>query len=172
MIRATQHVVSCLMLSSLCLIATPLAAQTHLVLDTNPGIAGGSTNSIATLGDLAIFASIDPTGTRLYASDGSTAGTSVITVLDSTPVFTMPTEFTTVGSRVLFAWGDGTGVELWATDGTAAGTGLVKDIRPGPFGSNPLGFGVIDGVLYFSAAEAGANYELWRSDGTAAGTWL
>jgi ELWxxDGT repeat protein len=150
--------------------ATPLAAQTHLVLDAAPGPAGSSVDEIAILGDLAVFATIDPTGSRLRTSDGTT--TTTIFVFDTTPPFGYPTGLTTVGSRVVMAFGDATtGTELWASDGTAAGTGLVTDIRPGPSGSSPRSFGVVDGVAYFSAAVAGANHELWRTDGSAAGTW-
>ncbi|MEO6595956.1 MAG: ELWxxDGT repeat protein, partial [Planctomycetota bacterium] len=150
----------------------PLAAQTHLVLDINPGSTGSSGNAVAILGDRAIFAGFDGSAVNLYSSDGSAAGTTVITVLSTGPLFSFPAELVRSGSKVFFAWGVGTGLELWATDGTALGTGLVKDIRPGPFGSSAGGFADIDGVVYFSAAEAGANSELWRSDGTTAGTWL
>jgi len=153
--------------------AVSLAAQTHLVADLNPGASGSGVGAIAILGDAAIFAAFDGASVNLYSSDGTAAGTSMITVLDAVPTYAWPAQLVTVGSRVLFPWGDSaTGTELWATDGTAAGTVLVKDIRVGAFGSNPGSLTEIDGVCYFSAAETGANYELWRSDGTAAGTWL
>jgi len=155
------------------LTAVSLAAQTHLVADLNPGSAGSEITAITVLGDAAIFAAFDGTSVNLYSSDGSTAGTTIITVLDAVSPFGSPAQLVTVGSRVLFAWNDGTtGLELWATDGTAAGTALVKDIRAGLFGSLPTSLTEIDGVCYFSAAETGANFELWRSDGTTAGTWL
>lgn len=158
---------------SVLLAAAAASGQTHLVVDLNPGIYSAGINAIAILDDRAIFAALDGTSVNLYSSDGTAAGTTMITVLDATPPWTWPSEMVTVGSRVLFPWGaTGTGVELWATDGTALGTVLVKDIRVGSGGSNPSSLTAIDGVCYFSAAETGANYELWRSDGTTAGTWL
>ncbi len=155
-------------------LAQGIAAQSHLVADFYPGPTGSGVAEIAVLGDLAIFATIDPVaGTVLRAYDSTTGVTSAVAVLDATPPFTAPSGLTTVGSRVVMAWGDSTtGVELWATDGTASGTGLVLDIRPGTFGSGPSGFGVVDGVCYFSAASSGGNFELWRTDGTAVGTFL
>ncbi|HEX2254751.1 MAG TPA: hypothetical protein VHQ65_15905 [Thermoanaerobaculia bacterium] len=56
--------------------------------------------------------------------------------------------------------------ELWATDGTAAGTGAVASFAPGC----PRWLVLVDGTLFFTAAEAGRGMELWSSDGTAAGT--
>src|SRR5262249_3502238 len=49
---------------------------------------------------------------------------------------------------------------------------IVKDIYPGPGSSNPFELIVIDGTLYFSAADAASGLELWRSDGTMNGTVL
>lgn len=165
-----RTVSSCLFGSALSLLCAPLAAQTHLILDANPGSAGSSTNAIAVLGERAIFAAIDASGTTLYSSDGTAGGTTVVLAAGT---ISAPAEIVTAGDRVFFPAGtSATGLELWSSDGTTAGTGLVKDIRPGPFGSNPRALAEVDGVLYFAAAEAGANYELWRSDGTDSGTWL
>lgn len=62
--------------------------------------------------------------------------------------------------------------ELWKTDGTAAGTVLVKDIQPGYFGSNPGGFTVSNGKLFFAADDGTHGRELWKTDGTTAGTGM
>jgi ELWxxDGT repeat protein len=78
----------------------------------------------------------------------------------------------TLGEAFFFAATDGnTGPELWKSDGTAAGTLLLKEILPGPIGSRPASFTVVNGTLFFSASGPG-NRELWKSDGTAAGTVL
>lgn len=163
--------------------AVPIRAQAHLVADLYPGALSGSpyhsitgSGAMAVLGERVVFAAFTATGVNLYASDGTAAGTTLVTVLDDTAPYTAPAELVTVGSRVFFAWADAaTGTELWATDGTAAGTAMVKDILPGPglFSSNPTNLAAVGGLLYFSARDSTAsNYELWRSDGTAVGTFL
>jgi ELWxxDGT repeat protein len=161
--------------ASLAIFLTCATAQAHLVADLRTGSNSSmpSSGAIAILGESAVFTASTDTGTWLYTSDGTAAGTTAIVQLTAAPSFGYATEMVAAGGRAFFPWsGGGTGSELWATDGTAAGTGLVKDIRPGTFGSNPRDLGAIDGILYFAAAEAGGNYELWRSDGTTAGTWL
>jgi ELWxxDGT repeat protein len=53
--------------------------------------------------------------------------------------------------------------ELWKTDGTT--TSRVADINPGrDFSSNPDGFTVFNGELYFAATSANGR-ELWKTDG-------
>ncbi len=51
---------------------------------------------------------------------------------------------------------------------------MVKDINPGNGNSDPSGFTVVNGVLYFSASDgttaSSHGTELWRTDGTEAGT--
>ena len=47
---------------------------------------------------------------------------------------------------------------------------MLKDISPGETQSNPAGFMVLGGVIYFSAGDETHGWELWKSDGTAAGT--
>ena len=64
------------------------------------------------------------------------------------------------------------GQELWKSDGTSAGTVLVKNIGPGNVSGAPAELSVVNGTLFFSAADFVSGRELWRSDGTAAGTVL
>ncbi len=81
-----------------------------------------------------------------------------------------PATFAALGNLRLFANDNGvSGQELWVTDGTAPGTQLLKDLVPGPSGSSPRLFQVVNGVAYFRATDHRGT-ELWRSDGTAAGT--
>lgn len=64
------------------------------------------------------------------------------------------------------------GMELWVSDGSTAGTKILKDIASGFLGSNPYGFTVHDGFIYFSANDLIHGEELWRTDGTAHNTTL
>ena len=102
----------------------------------------------------------------------------------------IPTPLARLGNIVFFsAQTPREGIELWRTDGTAQGTYLLRDIDPGfseglnptPSGSDPDGFTVFGGRVFFAASEQGAQTfsptigsgrELWSSDGTVAGTSL
>lgn len=160
-------------LAVLCLGAVVMA-QTSLVGDFHPGSTGSSATRIAMLGEVAYFHTIDPVEGSVLRKFDPTAGASTVYVFDTTPPYDYPTWLTAVGSRVVFVFGTtATGAELWASDGTSTGTAMVLDIRPGVFGSMAsANFGVVDGIAYFAAASAGANFELWRTDGTTSGTWL
>src|SRR5689334_7086685 len=53
-----------------------------------------------------------------------------------------------VGGKLLFQALDATNAgELWATDGTPAGTQLIKEFSPGPSGSAPADFAVLNANL-------------------------
>lgn len=78
----------------------------------------------------------------------------------------------TVGVSLLAA------ADLTRCNATAIGeASQVTDVDPGDspdaeIGAYPFGAAVIDGIVYFSLADAAHGRELWRSDGTAAGTWM
>lgn len=102
-------------------------------------------------------------GVRLWASDGTPAGTQTIADLGAG-------EGASFGSFAVFAAAQGAlGIEPWVSDGTPAGTQLLADIVPGG-DSEPCGFAALHGTVYFLARNAGLNLSLWRTDGTPAGT--
>lgn len=120
-------------------------------------------------------------GYYLYKSDGTAAGTARVGDESGPGAASNPMKLTSYNGAVYFtATNDAAGWELWRSDGTAAGTRVLKDIQPGPGGSFPqwaaldgilpLSSAVIDGMLYFTALEAGVGRQIWRSDGTEAGT--
>lgn len=109
----------------------------------------------------------------LWRTDGTTAGTVVISATepDLTPIFGLQPladgRFVFVGRTQRY------GNELWITDGTDSGTRLVIDLEPGDGGSNillwptPIGNG-----LMFSAINSDSPSRApWFTDGTAAGTF-
>ena len=112
-------------------------------------------------------------GNELWRSDGTTAGTQLVTDLNAGPTGADPSYLTNLNGTLFFTANDGIhGSELWKTDGTAGGTTLVKDINPGAAGSNIKNLVNVNGTLYFSANDGTHGNELWKSDGTAAGTVL
>jgi ELWxxDGT repeat protein len=166
------------------------AAGTVLLKDLypetpSPGTSPSNPANFTQVGDQFYFtASTTGTGTELWKSDGTAAGT--VLVKDINPgsfISSEPAYLTNVNGTLFFAASDGVrGRELWKSDGTSGGTVMVKDIGAGALGSNPhneddgVGYGtphfaVLNGVVYFVADANNDNkYELWRSDGSDAGT--
>ncbi|MDP9403480.1 MAG: hyalin [Actinomycetota bacterium] len=155
------------------------AAGTTLVKDINRGSNGSSpsalTNVKGTLvkGTLFFAANDATTGTELWKSDGTAAGTTLVKDINPGSNGSSPAALTNVNGTLFFAADDGTfGTELWKSDGTAAGTTLVKDVFPGPFPSLPRDLTNLNGTLFFSTNDGAFGRELWKSDGTVLGTTL
>ena len=71
-------------------------------------------------------------GWELWKSDGTAAGTMMVTDINPGGGGCSPQSLVNVNGELYFSANDGThGYELWITDGTAAGTTLVKNINPG-----------------------------------------
>ncbi|HVK13275.1 MAG TPA: ELWxxDGT repeat protein [Gemmataceae bacterium] len=130
------------------------------------------------------------TGTRLFYAAVTNEAKDTLYVLDAAapaagpdPLLAIPTSFfsndrirqlTPAGDRVFFSAQTDAGFEPWVTDGTPEGTHLIRDINQdtpanNP-GSNPAGFTVVNGAVYFAATTIAHGRELWRTDGTEAGT--
>ena len=134
------------------------------VIAAPPGVVA----NVTALGQGAAFTVTNDVTTRLWVTDGTTAGTRQVNTAQ-----VKVGHLTAFGSRVLFSAQDQTGTStgLWVSDGTDAGTVEIKA------GINPSSI-VVDGTRafvngsddpsssgYFSLA--GAQY---TTDGTAAGT--
>ena len=134
--------------------------------DINPGPASSGPGGLVKMGAFVYFsASAEDGTTRLFRSDGTTTGTTVVASGPTAPE--NPGWLTAVGSTLFFsADGQGKGYELWKSDGTAAGTVLVTDLNPGPAHSIPQYLTAMGGAVYFSALTP-VGTELWKSDGTA-----
>ncbi len=147
-------------------------AQTpYKVKDINPGAANSTPGRMAELNGVLLFRADDgATGSELWKTDGTAAGTTM--VKDISPGISgssigTPVQF---NNKLYFAATTGaSGTELWMSDGTAAGTTMVLDINAGS-SSNPDNFRVVGSVLYFTATNGTDGVELWKTDGTAAGT--
>ncbi|MFN7560765.1 MAG: beta strand repeat-containing protein, partial [Prosthecobacter sp.] len=132
-----------------------------------------SITSLTNVNGTLFFAANDGTnGTELWKSDGTSAGTVMVSNINATAgASSSPANLLAIGSTLYFSATNGTtGVELWKSDGTT--TGIVLDINAGTGASSPAGLFNWNGTLYFRAVTALAGAELWKSDGTSGGTVL
>jgi ELWxxDGT repeat protein len=113
---------------------------------------------------------------QLWRSDGTAAGTAVVTDFDPGKMKTSDDEthgnppwLVNVNDHLLYATTNGEGTrELWTSDGTPEGTVpvIVDGHVPSPTTyAKPFG-----STLLFDASDPETGVELWRTDGTAAGT--
>lgn len=149
-------------------------AGTHELFDVNPGPADSFTlfaEKFTVVGNQVFFAANDGThGVELWVSDGTAAGTHLVTDLIAGSGSSAPTSLVAMGNWLYFvASGPGTGTELWRTDGTAANTQNVSDIVPGVISSFPASVTVAGNRVYFTAS-VGTQREIYSTDGTP-GTW-
>ena len=149
----------------------------RLARDINQtGLSPGITiANAAVIGNTLYFAAnSSATGTELWKSDGTAAGTVLVRDIFPGIGSSLPANFFVIGSTLYFSANSGTtGAELWKSDGTDAGTVLVRDIFSGFTGSSPANLTNVAGTLFFTASDSTANgTELWKSDGTAGGTVL
>jgi ELWxxDGT repeat protein len=123
--------------------------------------------NLVRIGNVIFFSGNDGMhGRRLWRTDGTVAGTSVI--MDAFPGSggSQPRNLTSAGNTLFFFVSSANANQLWKSDGTADGTKLVKDLQlPNSYG----GFGW-HGVFYFAFDDGLHGAELWGSDGTAEGT--
>jgi len=151
---------------------------TLLVKDINPGSPAGIGSfwaGFSAIGNTIYFTADDgSSGSELWKSDGTTAGTVRVADITPGPAGSSINELTAVGTTLFFV----RGIELWKTDGTAAGTSQVwpMDDGSGEGIESWRTVGSLKGFgndLFFRGADVhgyGINGELWKSDGTAAGT--
>ncbi|WGV25312.1 ELWxxDGT repeat protein [Halotia branconii] len=124
-------------------------------------------------GILYFIADDGTSGTELWKSDGTTAGTVLVKDINSGSGSSNPANLISINNILYFIADNGiNGTELWKSDGTTAGTVLVKDINSGSGSSEPSNLTNVDGILYFVATNSINGTELWKSDGTTAGTVL
>jgi ELWxxDGT repeat protein len=139
---------------------------------------------VASLGGVAFSAGTNMTisDVELWRSDGSPGGTYLLAYLESNVLVSgqsldqrVGSFLVTVNGHVLTPALSATGnFELMSTDGTMTGTIPLLSVPPPPYSFmwpfNPIG--VVNGLVYFTAADdsAGQEWAIWRSDGTVAGT--
>ena len=153
------------------------------------------TRAIATIADIGepsammgglyyFFSSPEDQTWLLWRSDGTPAGTSVVTEIaqpldeDGNPSWASPAEMASAGGLMYFTMREGAApcggsADLWQSDGTAAGTHQVYDFFSD--GLDGVGF-VLTGFgnkLYFDAEDASEfGTALWKTTGTDSGIRL
>ncbi|MEZ5964052.1 MAG: hypothetical protein R3F56_09430 [Planctomycetota bacterium] len=121
-------------------------------------------------GARAVFVVRQPSQEELWVSDGTAAGTHLLTTVFPGQT-ALAQGFLRAGQAVYFAAYDGVGVapQLWRTDGTTAGTRVVARVNER---RAMRVLGALGGRVVFSANDSAHGTELWVTDGTAAGTSL
>ncbi|KAA6438333.1 DNRLRE domain-containing protein [Dyadobacter flavalbus] len=139
------------------------ASTTTLVKDIRPGSADANISEITAVGSKVAFVANDGTGDKLWQSNGSLSGTSILADFQASALLN-------VNGTLYFNGNAGGGRELFKTTMLAGGTSAVTDIaRPE---SIPVGFTKVNSESYFSADDGIHGRELWKTDGSTAGTML
>ncbi|MCB9007918.1 MAG: hypothetical protein H6656_11220 [Ardenticatenaceae bacterium] len=160
-------------------------AGTYMVKDINPYGSNGSEFDSEPLfmtvykNELYFRATNTLTGTELWKSDGTEAGTVLVKNIYledgmGAAESSDPYGFVEFNGELFFVAKDSTtdtANGLWKTDGTEAGTVRVGNVFVHNYGySSPVIFG---NAMYFNGSLDKFNdKELWKSDGTASGTVL
>ncbi len=150
------------------------AAGTQMVKDIRPGGGDAYIRSLTAFNNIVFFVADDGVhGEELWSSDGTAAGTNMLSDIRAGSQGSSPDYLSNLGNgKFLFKANDGIhGEELWTSDGTPAGTVLLKDIYPGATGGSISRAFVVDGTLFFWAADNTRPFDLYVSDGTALGTY-
>src|SRR5690606_1851337 len=128
---------------------------TQMLKDINPGGNGNPQYFTEYNGKLYFQAdSGDPyAGYELWVTDGTTAGTTIVSSIADQGGIYEPKDFVVMGNWLYFsAASDWDSRELWKTDGTLAGTQMVKNINTTNYeGSNPQNLKLYNNKIYFTA---------------------
>ena len=128
------------------------------------------TNSLVAVNNRLIFTAPEAGAWAIWASDGTSAGTTAIAPNVQLPINDSIQPPVVVGGYLYasaYSTTSGANLGLWRTNGTVAGTGPVKPGTP----LSARGIAELGGEVYFTARnDVDSTYRLWRSDGTAAGT--
>jgi ELWxxDGT repeat protein len=130
---------------------------------------------ITMVANIAYFAASDgTTGSELWKSDGTAAGTVRIKDIYAGEGGSEPQNILMHSLSLIYftAYTPAYGRELWRTDGTEAGTVMVRDIMRIKGNSNPSNLTKVGSLLYFTANDGQHGIELWKTYGTEISTVL
>ena len=141
---------------------------TSLVANINPSGSSSTPQQFVAVGNKVLFSAQTSTnGRELWITDGTAAGTRQVKDIypGSSGGFVLSASNSPVAiDSVAFFRGttEATGSELWMSDGTEAGTKLVSEFKPAGKSGAPANFTVLNGTLYFTAANETNGDELWK----------
>lgn len=145
-------------------------AQITQVLDINDGTGNSSPNNLFVFGSTIYFGADDSSGINspggvdlgreLWSTDGTTAGTSFISDLNSGDSNSSPGNFFEYNGTLYFSANSGGGNVLFTSDGTDAGTAATGD----GFIFNPT---LLDGLIYFVDTTTGNSLNEFNGTTTA-----
>ncbi len=129
----------------------------------------------AAAGDRFLFAATDPTyGRQLWATDGTLAGTRLVTVIGAKGRDGAPFGLEEVAGQAVFAACDGSSMRLWRSAGSRESTQPIAD---GPAGMScgdgytwPSDMTSVGNQLFFWLDLDVGEGQLWRTDPTGGGT--
>ena len=152
---------------------------TVLVRDLAPGSGNGlsvGVQNMIAFGGRLYFSGTGPEGEgrELWESDGTAAGTKIVSDLNSSSSSSNPTNLSVANGLLYFTANVAAqgGWTLWRSDGTEAGTVFVADPNPGGITANISRITGVGSTVYFGAENATDGIELWTTDGTPGGTMM
>jgi ELWxxDGT repeat protein len=144
----------------------PLSSA-HEVNGINGGIFPAD---LTVVGSEVYFSATDFShGYQIWETNGTAAGTQMVSANNPYGGGIFPADLTAVGSELYFVGYDPTdGEQLFESNGTAAGTQIVADIpgANGYPGSYPTDLTAAGGLLYFAATDATHGTQLWSANPT------
>ena len=150
------------------LMAGMAAEDLGVALSDDRSTGGVPDPRMAAVGDVLYFAGrTADEGEELWRSDGTAAGTRMVTSIYYGTASSRPHWLTELGGVLYFVAGsDGNEGSLWRSDGTANGTWLVQGFI------NASDLTRVGDRLFFIGDTLSTGAELWTSDGTREGTRL
>lgn len=157
---------------------------TVLVADIDPSTSFDGVNTIANSsnptgltksGSFVYFSANDGVhGEQLWRTDGTTAGTVMVTNINSSGSGFTATDLIDVNGTLFFTADDGThGLQVWRSDGTSGGTIMISNLQPTTGGpASPADLTNVNGTVFFSANAGTTGRELYSTTGTLASTHL